>query len=111
LGPGCDPQPGQPAGLDQEEIMAAVGNYEVVEQAFSFCAEFPYSITVDAPADKVVLGGGIEFSSDVTTLTYDGYPATDGSSWTFQIKNNTDQGGGCPYAGTAYVTCAELGAC
>jgi hypothetical protein len=91
--------------------MAAVGNFEVVSHAFSYETDPPTNLVVNAPAGKVVLGGGIEFNSNVASLTADGYPSADGSAWNFLIKFNTDQGVSLPVAGTAYVTCAELGVC
>jgi hypothetical protein len=92
--------------------MSAVGNYEVVSQAFSYETDPPETFAVDAPSGKVTLGGGLSFSSNVSSLTYDSYPSEDGSAWNFLIKYNTDSGiEGLPVAGTAYVTCAELGVC
>jgi hypothetical protein len=91
--------------------MAAVGNYEVVEQSFS-TSTLTYEFDVAAPGGKVVLGGGIEFDvSDSSAVVYDGWPAADGSKWTFFLKPRGDFTTYPPYTGVARVTCAELGTC
>lgn len=99
--------------------MGAIGNYEVVAEAFDFTAPHGQAVQVDVPAGKVALGWGVR-----NVLVYDpsgtptgdwnrdlivaGYPATDGSSVTF-VLTEAQANGGVRSTGTFYVTCAEMG--
>jgi len=98
--------------------MSAIGNYEVVTEAFDVTGLVNELITVPVPSGKVALGWGahnegVKNLSGVPVpgvfnldLVISGFPATDGSSVTFHLYEQQSGGGAF---GTLYVTCAEMG--
>lgn len=102
--------------------MGAVGNYEVVAQAFDLPASpgpNGQTINVPVPSGKVALGWGVENvqvsdPSGTPTgvwnrdLIVHGFPASDGSSVDF-VFTEAQANGGTRAAGTLFVTCAEMG--
>jgi hypothetical protein len=82
--------------------MAAVGNYEVVSEEFTF-ANGVDSHTIEAPAGKKVLSAGFSFSGSGIAVQQS-FPETDGSAWTIVGANNSSA-----QTVTLYAVTAEMG--
>jgi hypothetical protein len=83
--------------------MAAVGNYEVVENDLGALTSGSYSETVDAPEGKVVLGGGLQADPGSVSVNAS-YPSSDGASWTVEFVTNNGTS-----SAILRATCAEMG--
>jgi hypothetical protein len=90
--------------------MGAVGNYEVVAQAFSFVSGASVTtIEVPIPVGKVGLGGGVDNLIDSGPMFINDFPHPAGDRWVFRLRPSSTTS--ATYDGTLYVTVAEMGGC
>ena len=91
--------------------MSAVGNFEVLSQAYGpFTDSSEHLIQLTAPSGKVLLGAGIDedtTGSNVRAVHTRNYPNATSTVWNFIVRG---QGSALqPASGTVYATCAEMG--
>lgn len=69
-------------------MSTVIDDIEVVETTTSVPAHSDtFTVTVDAPSGKKVMGGGAHCDTAFLTVRYS-YPSADGASWNFEVVNS-----------------------